>query len=104
VAAVPERWKQHEEDLPAREMLISSLRQRDYIQQLEDRVAMNVLRLRGEERADYFFVVCTECGEHVSIKLRPGVGVPVLEASCQRCRTQTEQKLMPGKWFGFVTR
>jgi hypothetical protein len=64
---------------------------------------MNVLRLRGEERADYFFVVCTECGEHVSIKLRPGVGAPVLEASCQRCRTQTEQKLMPGKWFGFVT-
>jgi hypothetical protein len=63
-----------------------------------------VLRLRGEERANYFLVVCAECGEQVSIKLRPGAGVPVMEASCHKCRTQTEQKLMPGKWSGFVTR
>jgi hypothetical protein len=75
-----------------------------YRQRQEDTVAMNVLRLRGEERGDYFFVVCAECGEQVSIKLRPGVGAPVLEASCQTCRTQTEQKLVPGKWSGFVTR
>jgi hypothetical protein len=67
-------------------------------------VVTNVLRLRGEERADYFLVVCAECGEHVSIELRPGAGGPMMGASCQKCRNETEQKLMPGKWSGFVTR
>src|SRR6516165_6289720 len=71
-----------------------------YFQRPEDRVVMNVLRIRGEERAEYFLVVCAECGEHVSIKFRPGAGGPMMGASCQKCRTQTEQKLMPGKWSG----
>jgi RNase P subunit RPR2 len=62
------------------------------------------LRLRGEDRAEYFHVLCAECGQHVRINLRADVGGPMMEANCQKCGGKTEQKLLAGQWSGSVTR
>ena len=62
-----------------------------------------LIKLRGEERADYFHVLCNDCHKHVAITLRLGAGVPVMKATCPECKGETEQKLMPAFWSGSLS-
>lgn len=46
-----------------------------------------MLTITGEQRVDYFHILCAECGEHVDVLYKGYVGgVPEIEASCSSCK------------------
>jgi hypothetical protein len=47
----------------------------------------NPLKLRGDDRAEYFHLLCDDCNEHVSVTLRPSIGVPVMKAELPEVQT-----------------
>lgn len=60
-----------------------------------------MLRLRGEDRADYFHVLCADCGEHVNVTYLGYAGaVPMIRAECEKCGSTGKQKLMIPFWGG----
>jgi predicted SprT family Zn-dependent metalloprotease len=64
---------------------------------------MAKLKLKGEDRADYFYILCADCGEHVDIKVSRHGTVPGIEAECRKCKGTTFQKLMAPFWTGWPT-
>lgn len=59
-----------------------------------------MLNLRGEDRADYFHVICADCGQHVHLTFLGSFAAPRVHAECRKCGTEKDQKLMAPYWRG----
>ena len=62
------------------------------------------LRLKGEERGDYFHVLCADCGAHVYLKASQHGAVPAIEAECKECNLTVFEKLMGQYWSDWPTK
>ena len=64
-----------------------------------------MLRIRGETRVDYFWIVCEACGEHVTVKaLSWDNGVPQIEFECEACEERDKLKLQGQHWLDVISR
>jgi hypothetical protein len=59
------------------------------------------LRVKGEERAEYFHVRCADCGQHVHLKLTQQSLGPAIDAECKKCNASFSYKLLPAFWSGW---
>ena len=60
-----------------------------------------VLRVKGEERGEYFHVLCEDCGEHVHLKMTEHNFGPAIDAVCRKCIASFSFKLLPSFWRGW---
>ena len=63
-----------------------------------------MLHTSGEERVDYFWIICSKCKEQVDIRyLGYDPAIPHIELKCPKCKETTVLKLN-GHWTGLPTK
>jgi hypothetical protein len=60
----------------------------------------NALRVKGEERGEYFHGLCADCGEHLQLKMTQRSLDLAIDAECRKCIASDSYKLLPPFWSG----
>jgi hypothetical protein len=59
-----------------------------------------MFQIKGETRVDYFHLLCTKCGEAVTVESFRWVGgVPQIKVSCKTCKASGDFKLPVPTWI-----